>query len=182
MQKEEMKSTIDEILVRLAHSTHSPRGKNAATDQTYRSLLDRIPEEQRPLIGKKKHQQSAFFTRWSAAACFLLVVGIGLAIAGIWHYHHYAIPSGAESMPKSVQSSLNEEPRDLLYQVTPLADITTELSEIYHVSIQIANPELCNYGITATFSTNEPIDEILAILAEIGNFEVRETSDGFIIE
>lgn len=184
-----MKANIDDTLTRLARRTHSPRGKYAASEQTYQSLLDRIPadqqpsrcrEEQCPAIGygARKPQQHTAFARWSAAACLLLVVGIGLAIAGVWYQRYYAAPSATESPSASEQAAANT----LVYQEAPLCDIVAELSEHYHTPIQIVEPALRDYRITATFSTEESLTDILAILAEIGRFDVRETTEGFIIE
>lgn len=171
-----MNPSIDDTLARLAHATHSPRGRHAATDQTYQSLLDRIPAGQRPVIGRNERQPRAAFKRWSAAACLLLVVGIALAIAGIWQ--HYHLPSTVESQPVSAPSDIQVEPRTLVYQATPLADIIAELSDVFDTPIQIVTPELCSYSVTATFRTDESLDEILAVLAEIGNFEVRKSAEG----
>lgn len=177
-----MKANIDDTLNRLARRTHSPRGQQAASDQIYQQLLDRIPAEQRPVIGQHKRRQHTFFSRWSAAACLLLVVGIGLAIAGVWYHQYYIVPSADNNLPVSGPSEANPEPRILVYQQTPLADIIAQLSESFDTSIQIANPDLRDYCITATFSTDEPLSEILSILAETGNFEVNETPEGFVIE
>lgn len=177
-----MKTTIDDPLTRLAHGTHSPRGQYAATEQNYQSLLDRIPSAQRPALGQKTHKKSAALVRRSAAACLWLMVGIGLTMAGVWYHQHYHTPSATESLTESEQSDVDAGPRTLIYQATPLADITVELSEVFHTHIHIGNPELGNYCVTAAFSTDESLDEILSILAEIGNFEVRKTAEGFILE
>lgn len=171
------KINIDDTLTRLAHRTHSPRGQHAATKQNYLSLLNRIPVDQRP-VAKQVH---AAFSRWSAAACLLLVIGIGLAIAGVWYHQHYYDPSAPESQSIE-QSGTSQEPRKLVYQQAPLSIIVAELSEIYHTPILLTDPELGNYCVTATFSTDESLDEILAVLAEIGNFEVLQTAEGIIIE
>lgn len=194
-----MKANIDDTLNRLARRTHSPRGQQAASDQIYQQLLDRIPAEQRPaakqvcrkanalgvpsgcVVGQQKRKQRTFFSRWSAAACLLLVVGIGLAIAGVWYHQYYDVPSATESLSVE-QSDANNEPRTFIYQQAPLSDIVAELSAIYHVPVRIANPALQDYCITATFSTEESLTEILSILAEIGDFEVQETSDGYVID
>lgn len=174
-----MKEKIDHILSRLAQRTHDPRGRHAATQQTYQSLLDRIPTEQRPVIGQPKLQHRGAFPRWSAAACLWLVVSIGLAIAGIWYHQYQHTPSDTESLPISEQSGTILEPRTLTYQQAPLAQIAADLSAAYCTSILIVDPELSEYCVTATFRTDEPLAEILSILAEIGNFEVHETPEGY---
>ena len=176
-----MKATLDDTLDTLAHSTHSPRSQYAATDQNYHSLLNRIPAEHRPSIGQQHHKPQPVLPRWSAAAaCLLLIVGI--AIAGIWYHQYYAVPAAQDGLPTSEQTGIAPELRTLVYENAPLADIVAELSAIYHTPIQLLSLELGNYCITATFSTSESLDEILSLLAEIGNFEVRTTPDGFVIE
>jgi len=174
-----MKTSIDDTLTRLARRTHSPRGKHAATDQNYQSLLDRIPAEQRPVATPQIGRRS-IVPRWSAASCLLLVVGIGLAIAGVW-YHQCFDTSSCERQPTVDQNDNCATPYTLSYESAPLVDIVTDLAEIYSTSIQITDPELAKYRITATFRTDESLDEILSILAEIGNFEMRKTSEGIII-
>lgn len=176
-----MKSTIDDHISRIAHRTHTPRGQHAAGPQTYQSLLDRIPAELRPVVGQH-HSPRSTFPRWCVAACLCLVIGIGLAIAGVWYQHYRQPPITAEDQPVTEQPDSRIEPRTLVYQQVPLADIVTELSAVFLKPIQIANPDLADYRITATFSTEESLSEILAILSEIAGFEVRETPERIIIE
>lgn len=173
-----MNNTLNDMLNRLAHRTHSPRGQYAATEQTYQSLLGRIPVEQRPVIGR----QRTIFPRWSAAACLWLVVGIGLAIAGVWYHQYHLTPSAADDTTTSEPPATNEAIRTLVYEQVPLGNIAAELSEIFRTPIQIIDPALRDYCITATFSTDEPLDEILSVLAEIGKFEVHRTTDTIILE
>lgn len=175
-----MKNLIENTISDLARRTHSPRGKFAATDQNYQSLLDRIPGEQRPVIAPHIGRRP-IVPRWSAAACLLLVIGLGLAIAGVWYHQYYNASSAHECLPSADHDVNQSEPRTLIYQSTPLGDIIADLAENYSASIQISDPELANYCITATFSTDESLDEILSILAEIGDFEVQKTTEGIIL-
>lgn len=186
-----MRQSIDDILCRIFRRTHSPRGQYAATPQTYQSLLDRIPAEQRPVMGQstqsptlgpRVQSRRSSLPRWNVAASLLLLAGIGLAIAGIWYHQYYQGPASAEDLSVSEPSNTQAEPRTLIYEQAPLTDITSELSEIFHTPIQIVSPDLRDYRITATFRTDEPLDDILSILAEIGPFEVHETPEGFVIE
>lgn len=177
-----MRASIDHVINRFARRTHSPRGRHAASEQTYQQLLHRIPEAERPVIGPSLRQPRSFSPRWSAAACLCLVVGIGLAIAAICYHQFLHAPSAAGPQPVSEQSVKVREPRQLVFEQAPLSDITAQLSEIYDTTISILNPELLSYRITATFRTDEPLDEILHVLAETGQFDVTETPDGFVIE
>lgn len=169
-----------DIIDTLAKRTHSPRGKFAATDQTYQELLHRIPEEQRPVVTHPKPR--GFFVRWSAAACTLLIVGIGLAIAGVVYQQFYSSPAATDPNIASSETSDMAEIRTLIYEDTPLSVITSELEEIYHISIEVTDEKLMDYRLTATFSSDESIEEILSILAEAGGFEIQNTTDGFVIK
>lgn len=192
-----MKNNIDDTLTRLARRTHAPRGRYAATEQNYQQLLDRIPAETRPVIGQGAQPGRtavtpgrtasprgirAAFARWSAAACLLLVVGIGLAIAGVWYHQSRHEPSAVEGQPAATRPDTGAATRTLVYLQAPLSEIVADLSAIYHTPIQIGRPELRDYCVTATFSTAEPLAEILDALAEIGSFEVRESPGGIVIE
>lgn len=169
-----------DIIDTLAKRTHSPRGKFAATDQTYQELLHRIPEEQRPVVAHPKQRNSVI--RWSAAACTLLVVSIGLAIAGIVYQHFYTSPATTDPTIVYDETTDVAEIRTLIYEETPLSAIISELAEMYHVSIEVTDEELMNYRLTATFSSDEPLEEILSIIAEAGGFEIQDTTDGFVIK
>lgn len=174
-----MKTSIDNTLNRLASRTHSPRGRHAATEQTYQALLSRIPAEHRPVqMASIRHRSG--FQRWKAA-CALFVIGIGMALAGVWYRQYYKTAPMSESSQKEEKCLAGTEVRTLSYEAVPLSEIVAELSDVYHMPIDIKDPELRDYRITATFRTNETLHEILAILAEIGNFEVRDVADGYVI-
>lgn len=176
-----MKKNIDETLTRLTHSTHSPHGEHAATEATYHELLQRIPAEQRPVIVNKAPVRHIHFSHWSAAACVLLVVGIGAAIAGIVYQQFFSVQT---ETPAVIGAPATNQSQDsvLTYDKAPLSIIVADLCEVYHTTIQISNLALADYQLTATFSTHEELHEVLFILAEVGGFEVRTTEGGYVIE
>lgn len=160
------------ILLRLARRVHSPRGRHAASDQTYRLLLDRIPANQRPVASPTPTIRPPRYRHWAAAASLLLIVTLG--IAGIC-YHRYAEPSDVP-VPSVVTppAAVGAEVLSLQYDQAPLSVIVAELSRIYQVSILVTDPSLADYRITATFCTDESLVDVLLILAEAGNFDVQQ--------
>lgn len=176
-----MKSPIDDTLSRLAHSTHSPRGKHAASDPLYQELLHRMPAEQRPHPMPNIPRKSGI-AHWWSAACLLVVAGIGVAIAGVLYQQHRHSVAAAGSQGSQSQEESYSEFRTLSYHNAPLSAIVAELSEAYQVPIEIQDDKLLDYRLTATFTTHEPLADVLSILAEAGGFEVQETTDGFVIK
>lgn len=176
-----MKLSADQFIERFAHLTHSPRGQYAASEETYRQLLDRLPDYDRP----RTEISTAAYThttahRWSTAASVALIVGIGLAIAGVYTFRD-EIFTGRETAPAGSPDIEMRTGRTLVFDNQPLAEIIGTLSETYDINIEIKDSELASFCITATFSTDEPLDEVLTILAEVGRFSYEETDSGYVI-
>jgi transmembrane sensor len=64
---------------------------------------------------------------------------------------------------------------------TPLADVAKELSIAYNVTIQIENDLLKYQPLTNKFSKDEPIDNILKVIAETLNAEVQQRGNTYIL-
>lgn len=173
-----MKYSSDEIIERFSHMTHSPRGSYSSGDNTYRELLSRLPDNDRPVvdqeiqIGRKRN--------WSTAASIAIVAGIGIAIAGVYTFrnelYHIIEPEATEtSIPEiSVQT--------LVFDESPLSDIIAALSQAYGVEIIVASPELENYCLTATFTTDETIGDVLDALCEVGGFLYEIQDNVYVIQ
>lgn len=173
-----MNTSPDQIINDLAKHTHSPQGRFAASDQTYDELLKHIPATQRPVIGQYTASKLPQSRRWTAAAGVLLIVGIG--IAGVC-YHQYQT-HGTTSSPEDVtEPVVGEGTQTLCFDQTPLLDIVAELARVYHVQIEIQNPALADFRITATFSNEEELDIVLQTLAEVGDFTVERRETGYVI-
>lgn len=169
-----MKHTPDQIIDSLSQATHSPRGRYAAKDAIYRQLLDRLPQSDLP----KKDVLVVHRRRWSIAASIVLVVG--LAIAGVYSYRQVLFP-GDEAETSVLHSSSAASAQILVFDDTPLSDIVNELKEAYNVNIEISDAEIVNYRITADFSTDEPIEDVLDAICEVGGFVVDATDLGYVI-
>lgn len=168
-----MNHNIDQIIDRFAHLTHTPRGRYADHEAAYRQLLERLPKEDYP-------RQVAASRHWSAAASIALVVGIGIAIAGVYTYRSGYFSTqeempGASAVPEAITA------QTLVFDNTPLAEIAAILSEAYHTDITLSDPTLATYRITAAFSTDEPLEEILSALTDVSGLAYSEVDGGYVI-
>lgn len=173
-----MKHTPDEIIERFSRLTHSPRGSYASEDEAYRELLNRIPENDRPVVGRDV--QIGRKSKWSTAASIALVAGIGIAIAGVYSFRHELF-SAME--PEPIENTLQvNRIQTLVFDNVPLSEIVVSLSQAYGVEIDIASIELENYCITATITTDEAFDEVLDVLCEVGGFSYEIIDNVYIIQ
>ena len=69
----------------------------------------------------------------------------------------------------------------LLFENTPMQEIARRLSNIYHTRIQITDTHIQNYRMTATFSTDESLDEVLSLLCRNQKFKYKKTNNTIII-
>ena len=172
-----MNHNIDQIIDRFAHLTHTPRGRYAASDETYKQLLSRlkeapIAEKATPHIGRTR--------RWSVAASATLIVGISIAIAGVYAWHEGYISGEVPPQQQSSESGMTAV-QTLVFDNQPLTEIASILTNTYDVNIRIEDAELANYKVTATFHTDESLDDVLDILAEVAGFTYEDTIDGIVI-
>lgn len=72
--------------------------------------------------------------------------------------------------------------RILTYSEAPLSLITDELSAIYGTTILVTDAPLRDFRITATFSTDEPLDEILRALADVAGCSVHHTEAAILLD
>lgn len=206
-----MKNSLENIIERFSRLTHSPRGQYAASDETYQQLLSRLSEApvdqtgettsntintidsnidnttignytsktKESIIGNGNNVGSSSH-RWSAAASVALIVGIGIAIAGVYTFRGYIFSSTQQPTEISVPTA--PQISTLAFDNAPLSDIIASLSEAYSTEILIADPDLASYCITATFSTDESLSDILDALSQVSGFRYHLEGDKYIIE
>lgn len=182
-----MKNSLEIIIERFTRLTHSPRGKYAASDETYQQLLSRLSEA--PMAQTSETTSNTINTignssanshRWSAAASVALIVGIGIAIAGVYTFRGYIFSSTQQ--PTEISVPTTPQIRTLAFDNAPLSDIVASLSEAYSTEILITDPDLASYCITATFSTDESLSDILDALSQVSGFRYHLEGDKYIIE
>lgn len=178
-----MKNSLEIIIERFTRLTHSPRGQYAASDETYQQLLSRLSEAPVETTSNNINtigSSSANSHRWSAAASVALIVGIGIAIAGVYTFRGYIFSSTQQPTEISVPTA--PQIRTLAFDNAPLSDIVASLSEAYSTEILIADQDLASYCITATFSTDESLSDILDALSQVSGFRYHLEGDKYIIE
>ena len=85
-----------------------------------------------------------------------------------------------------LEKSLNTDPNymawkthDLIFNEVPLKDVVKSLEKVYHVDIQISDPELNNKLITVHFE-KKPIDFVLDVIRQTLNLSLTEKNGQFI--
>lgn len=70
----------------------------------------------------------------------------------------------------------------LIFRQTPLSEIAERLSQLYRKEIVISDEGLRNYRISAQFSTESSLEEILALLTDLGKFRYNIDNNRIIIQ
>lgn len=175
-------SHIDKQIEYFSKRTHLPRGRYAASEEIYRELLGRLPESDYPcqdIPALVPARGRANARRWSAAASVALVVGIGIAIAGVYTYRSGFFFSGSDPVPEQVPASETISSQTLVFDNTPLSQIFAILSEVYDIHIIFRDPALADCRITATFSTDETLEDILDAITDVCGFAYRKVNGGY---
>ena len=174
-------SYIDKQIEYFSQRTHSPRGRYAASEEIYRELLGRLPESDYPcqdIPTLVPARGRAIARRWSAAASVAFVVGIGIAIASVYTYRS-GFFSGSDPVREQVSASETISSQTLVFDNTPLSQIVATLSEVYDKHIIFRDPALADCRITATFSTDESLEDILDAITEVSGLAYRKVNGGY---
>ncbi len=176
-------SHIDKQIEYFSQSTHLPRGKYAASEEIYRELLGRLPESDYPcqdiptLVPARGRANAR---RWSVAASVAFVVGFGIAIAGVYTYRRgFFFFSSSDPVPEQVPASETISSQTLVFDNTPLSQIFATLSEVYDIHIIFRDPALADCRITATFSKDETLEDILDAITDVCGFAYRKANGGY---
>lgn len=175
-------SHIDKQIEYFSHSTHLPRGRYAASEKIYRELLDRLPESDYPcqdIPALVPARGRANARRWRAVAGVALVVGIGIAIASVYTYRSGFFFSGNDPVREQVPASETIPLQTLVFDNMPLSQIVATLSEVYDIHIIYVDQDLADYRITATFSADETLEDILDAITEVSGLAYRKVYDGY---
>ena len=170
---------VDQYIDYFSRRTHSPQGRYAANDETYRQLLDRLSGNDSPRqdLPVRSH---AITRRWRSAASAALIVGIGVAIAGVYTYRR-GFFTGNDHLPEVPSTETITSAETLIFDNTPLSQIAVTLSEVYQTDISVSDPAIADYRITATFSTDEPLEDILDAITDVSGLAYRKVDGGFMI-
>ncbi|MBQ6038238.1 MAG: DUF4974 domain-containing protein [Bacteroidaceae bacterium] len=158
-----METVNDAFWVQLAQSTRSPRGKYSK-ESTWPLLERRLRE-----------QDSRLRWRWlgraAASVAVILMFVVGWAMYGTFIKPIFDKSSApVEGTP--VQESQMHLRGAMTFQQVPLQQIVEELNQSFASDIRIADEELKDYHITATFSGDETLDTILDLLQRVANLQI----------
>lgn len=174
-------SHIDIQIEYFSQRTHSPRGRYAASEEIYRELLGRLPESDYPcqdiptLVPARGRANAR---RWSVAASVAFVVGIGIAIASVYTYRS-GFFSGSDPVREQVPASETISSQTLVFDNAPLSQIVATLSEAYDIHIIYIDPACADCRITATFSTDETLEDILDAITDVCGLAYRKVNGGY---
>lgn len=166
-----METMNEEILVLLARSTRSPRGKY--TKENTWPLLERRLREQTSRLRWRWLQRAAA----SVAVILMFVVGWAMYTTLI----KPALIKPAASMEETPASQMQVRGA-MTFQQVPLQQIVEELNQTFASDVRIADEELKDYRITATFSGDETLDTILDILQRVANLQIVHQGPTIIIK
>ena len=153
--------TVNEALwVQLAQSTRSPRGKYSK-ESTWPLLERRLRE-----------QASQLRWRWLGRA-------VGWAMYGTFIK---PILERSSAPVEDVQESQMRLREAMTFQQVPLQQIVEELNQSFASDIRIADEELKDYHITATFSGDETLDTILDLLQRVANLQIVRQGQTILIK
>jgi len=154
----------------IAKRVRSPRGKMADKEAVYEELCQRLGIEQQ----EEKHPAiRPLWRRVAVAACALLVIGIG--IAGIYEYQ-----TNEEADPTTVVAEpATNKLTPLSFENQPLKQIAEVLSKRFGTEVSVSDTKLAQYRMTASFTNDETLPEILSALATAGHFHFIKTERGY---
>lgn len=166
-----METMNEEILVLLARSTRSPRGKY--TKENTWPLLERRLREQTSRLRWRWLQRAAA----SVAVILMFVVGWAMYTTLI---KPALIKPAASTEETPVQQLQIREA--MTFQQVPLQQIVDELNQTFASDIRIADEALKDYRITATFEGEETLDTILDLLQRVASLQIEHQGQTIIIK
>ena len=173
------KRDIDSVLDQLAKQTHTPRGEQADHDRVYAQLQQRMERvKTSPALRPERRPMFYSLRRYAVAAsvvlgvCFIVTAACLIYSDPIWHS-----AEATETTAPTAEATSQE----IVFQHTPLSDIVAQLADRYQTPIHISSPELETYQVTATFSADEPLEEILSALAVVAQCNWQKTEEGYVI-
>lgn len=144
-----MKKNID--IEELSRLTHTPKGRYGATDDNYAILKSRLDDQPRKVEVKR---QRTLWQKIAIAASVIIVSSISYAM----------IDAYVLDMPRH---------KTLTYHEAPIGQIISDIEEAYDVRITVDDASRLDYRLTAEFSTDEELEDIIASLSVASGLALR---------
>lgn len=163
-----MNDNFDKVLDSLVQSTRSPKGAYSK-ERTWMKLEARRKAEVR-------RHSFVIWRRVSSVAAVFFICLLG------WATYHQLIVEPRSSQPSVEIPAHEKQPSTMVFKQETLQNIVDVLTQTYHRPIIIEDETLKNYRITATFRSDESLDEILNLLQKASAFTYTNANDTIIIK
>ena len=170
-----MVKDIEKTITRMAASVHSPKNRFAANN-AYGELCRRIGIKAMA-AGSTSRSHRKLYMRTAVAASLALMVGIGIAC--ISNYDKWFAPAKVSKTETTAPAEAKRP--DIVFKNQPMKVIAQRLSKEYNVKIIIKDNSLAEYKVTATFSPDENIDDIISILSSAAHFNYTKNNNVFVL-
>ena len=129
-----------------------------------------------PTIRPRRTSAYSLIHKYGMAASFVLGVFFVLSAATYLWVERDQLPW---SEPAAAPVEGAAQYQELHYNQEPLSYIVAQLSDIYQTPVRLCSPELTDHQVTASFSTDEPLTDILSALSVVVHCQWRQSPDGY---
>lgn len=171
---------LDKLIEQMAQQVRAPKGAQADHDKVYARLRERMQPVEMPVIGRRRPTLLNFIRSHRAAAAVVIGVWFMAAFAGLY----LTQPEWFGVQPQSVEETVvaPAEVSVFTFDHAPLRDIAAQLSAKFDTNITVATDRLAEYQVTATFSSDESLQDIISALAIVAKCQWREVEGGYVLE
>ena len=169
------KRDVDACIEAIASQVHSPLGTQAEREAVYNRLSQRLDRTE-VRLKPRRSALSLFIHRYGVAASFLIVVTLSVACVYTFRPEWFR---PAETTAVVVPAEGSKPKSDLVFQAATMDSIAAQLTATYGKPIKVVTPELKTYRVTATFSADESITDVLSVLCTVAKCQWRKTEEGY---
>lgn len=155
-----MEDNFNKTLNRLIQDSHEPR-EEYSKERTWMLLQAKMKGA--------AHQQTSHWWHKAAAAAAIVMFGVfSWAMYAVYLNPQPATPQEVIEAPILE----TEKGKALIFVQVPLQSITEQLEQTFGVSIRIEGEALKDYRVTASFTEDESLEDIIALLGRVAEAEV----------
>lgn len=172
---------LDKLIEQMAQQVRAPKGAHADHDKVYARLRERMQPVEMPVIGRRRPTLLNFIRSHRAAAAVVIGVWFMAAFAGLYLTQpEWFRPAESTAIVAPVEGS--KPKTDLVFQAATLDSIAARLTATYGQPVKVLTQELKTYRVTATFSSDESLPDVLGALCTVAKCQWRETEGVYVIE
>lgn len=95
------------------------------------------------------------------------------------HFHGAQMAKPAASVEIKVNGDTRETEEEISFSNTPLQDVFVHINKAYHTNIQFDSTQAKGRTFTGSFLKQQPVEEVLATIAQLNNLTVSKTESGY---